>query len=148
MGFDLTGNKAKSKKGEYFRNNVWWWRPLAEYVMLNCNVNDFAEWGFNNGHLVEETEALDIADKLDELIASRETAKYAREYRAMLKKLPKEKCDLCNGTGVRNDKIVQGKCNGCVKGFRDNFAIHYPFSVENVRNFSKFCRDSGGFTIG
>jgi hypothetical protein len=33
MGFDVYGKSARSEKGEYFRNNVWWWRPLAEYVL-------------------------------------------------------------------------------------------------------------------
>jgi hypothetical protein len=29
MGMDVYGKEPKSDKGEYFRNNVWWWRPLA-----------------------------------------------------------------------------------------------------------------------
>ena len=28
------------------------------------------------------------------------------------------------------------------------FNASYPFSVENVKNFADFCRNSGGFTIG
>ena len=34
MGFDLysLGNH-KTDKGEYFRNNVWWWRRLADFVV-------------------------------------------------------------------------------------------------------------------
>ncbi|QOR55575.1 MAG: hypothetical protein UMS36scaffold28_65 [Phage 59_13] len=28
MGMDVYGVKPKSKQGEYFRNNVWSWRPL------------------------------------------------------------------------------------------------------------------------
>ena len=37
MGFDLysTGNH-KSQKGEYFRNNVWWWRPLWDWTYEQC----------------------------------------------------------------------------------------------------------------
>ena len=23
--------------GHYFRNNVWWWRPLWEFVCLSCD---------------------------------------------------------------------------------------------------------------
>ena len=27
MGMDVYGRNRCSKEGEYFRNNVWWWRP-------------------------------------------------------------------------------------------------------------------------
>ena len=33
MGMDVIGLKPTSKEGEYFRNNVWWWGPLADYCM-------------------------------------------------------------------------------------------------------------------
>ena len=39
MGFDLYGN-SKNKEGEYFRNNVWWWRRLADYVCEYTGVVD------------------------------------------------------------------------------------------------------------
>ena len=46
MGFDIssTGNH-KTPKGEYFRNNVWWWRPLAQYIIdhTNCVNEDDVE---------------------------------------------------------------------------------------------------------
>lgn len=32
MGMDLYGKKPLNPVGEYFRNNVWWWRPLAVFV--------------------------------------------------------------------------------------------------------------------
>ena len=31
MGMDVYGKKPKGEKGDYFRNNVWWWRPLWQY---------------------------------------------------------------------------------------------------------------------
>ena len=36
MGFDLYGNS----NSEYFRNNVWWWRRLADYVCEFTGVVD------------------------------------------------------------------------------------------------------------
>jgi len=33
MGMDVMGMNATSEKGEYFRNNVWWWRPLWDYCL-------------------------------------------------------------------------------------------------------------------
>ena len=35
MGMDVIGKKPKAEVGQYFRNNVWWWHPLWEYV---CEV--------------------------------------------------------------------------------------------------------------
>ena len=32
MGMDVFGLAPKEEKGEYFRNNVWWWRPLWDFV--------------------------------------------------------------------------------------------------------------------
>ena len=31
---------------------------------------------------------------------------------------------------------------------KKNFNGNYPFSVDNVKEFSEFCKNSGGFTIG
>lgn len=33
MGMDVYGRDAKSEKGKYFRNNVWWWHPLWDYCL-------------------------------------------------------------------------------------------------------------------
>ena len=32
MGMDVFGLEPRKEKGEYFRNNVWWWRPLWDFV--------------------------------------------------------------------------------------------------------------------
>ena len=37
-----------SQYGTYFRNNVWWWRPLADYVLRHTKVipeNEHEHWG-------------------------------------------------------------------------------------------------------
>ena len=39
MGMDVYGIAPTSERGEYFRNNVWWWRPLWDYC---CEVD--SEW--------------------------------------------------------------------------------------------------------
>ena len=38
MGMDLSGFNPKSEKGDYFRNNCWWWRPLWDFVCDNVDV--------------------------------------------------------------------------------------------------------------
>ena len=150
MGFDLYGVDARSKKGEYFRNNIWWWRALAEYVLEHVSFedNDGSGWSTNSGYVVSAHSALKIAHGLDALLTSGAVSEYSRRRRARLKALPDDPCLLCKGSGQRNDEIVVGKCNGCDgKGSARPWATWYPFSVENVRSFARFCRESGGFEI-
>jgi hypothetical protein len=120
MGFDLTGLKAKSKKGEYFRANVWFWRPLANYVLDVCKVPERmrTSWYYNDGHIVPESDALRIADILDEQIKEGKVKAYEKLYEKARKAL-------------REDD-PQG---------------WYPFSAKLVSEFATFCRESGGFEI-
>ena len=144
MGFDLYGSRAKSEKGEYFRNNVWWWRPLATYVLAHVEIPEEVAkyWQYNDGVEVKEKLAIRIADTLDKLIQDGETARYEKEYTQWQNALPDEACDICKGTGQRDDAVVQGKCNACAGA-----GTNYPFEVDNVREFADFCRESGGFRI-
>jgi hypothetical protein len=148
MGFDILGRNATSQEGEYFRNNVWWWRPLADYIVEQCNL-DAEGWFDNGGHEVSPEDAQRIALTLDRLLASGEVKKYETEYMRELANLADVQCTICNGSGVRLDEFVQGSCNACGgKGHVPPFVKSYPFSEENVREFAQFCRRSGGFTIG
>lgn len=145
MGYDLTGLKAKSKTGEYFRNNVWWWYALAEYVLDNVSlpVGEKEYWHSNSGQRVSEESAKKIGYTLLHSIEKKETQRYSRAYARTLRGLPKEECFFCKGSGKRN-----GECPHCEgKGKIGNSQTHYPFSTQNVREFAKFCLDSGGFEI-
>jgi len=152
MGFDLFGRNAKVDKGEYFRNNVWWWRPLWDYVCEVCEdiltEEDIEAGGFNDCHEIDEDKASRIAQRLFELIEEGYVEKYSRNHKKSLKELPDEVCEFCSGTGKRNDRFVKGQCNACKgKGEVRPFQTNYPFDIENVKEFAEFCRDSGGFEI-
>jgi hypothetical protein len=32
MGMDVYGKKPTTEEGKYFRNNIWFWGMLAEYI--------------------------------------------------------------------------------------------------------------------
>lgn len=150
MGFDLYGIAATSERGEFFRNSVWWWRPLAEYVLARVEVpaREGRDWGTNSGQEVSAKTAVRIADALDQLLASGETARYAQEHAAACAALPKVQCELCAGTGKWRDQLMSGRCYACDgTGRTAAWDSHYPFSEENVRDFAQFCRESGGFRI-
>jgi hypothetical protein len=67
MGFDILGRAPSTKEGEYFRNSVWWWHPLAAYI---CKiVPDVAcqctHWHTNDGDGLNAECAAALADRLD-----------------------------------------------------------------------------------
>jgi len=139
-------------KGSYFRNNVWWWRPLWKYVCTTCgdilSDRDMERGSYNDGHLIVSSKASKLSDRLQSLIDSGEVKKYADAYKKHLESLPKKKCWLCKGTGKRNDMEVKDGCNSCSgTGFTDDEDKSYPFNEENVQEFAWFCAASGGFEI-
>jgi DnaJ-class molecular chaperone len=146
---DVYGKQAKTEKGEYFRNNVWWWHPLWDYCCSVSFVAQQVENGHNNsGDGLGAEDAKLLAETLRAEIDAGRTLQYETEYMASLKAMPDEPCTYCDATGTRHDKFVQGTCNACAgKGKRRPFATSYPFSVENVREFAEFLEDCGGFEI-
>ena len=193
MGFDITGLNPKDKKyksptndlyekdkdkffeelekyqnqkGAYFRNNVWWWRPLAQYVLLHTKVIDEdkkVHWSYNDNCEIDEEEATQIAKQLRYLIKKGHTKRFEAEWEARRKTLQ-----------IHNDKVEKelaeherevcfrlNKKNLAPKDFpkkdydkwskiykKRNSDANYPFSVENVEEFAEFCEHSGGFKIG
>lgn len=140
--------------GVYFRNNVWYWRPLWEYVCYctPCGTvltDEDKENGFQNaGHEISEEKSIIIGSLLMDLVNDGSVASYELTRQMELDAQPDETCPICEGSGQRNDKWVQGDCNACHgKGTRRPFNTNYPFSIENVREFAEFCLMSGGFSI-
>jgi len=146
MGFDLmsTGNH-KTTKGEYFRNNVWWWRPLAQYIITytGCVEERHAErWAYNDGHHVIEQEAKTIAKQLRHLIETGHTQKHwevfekerkkaethnkkvEKELKAFQEKVGK---DIAPNDYSKEDKK---KWNNIYE--KKLWSASYPFSVKNV----------------
>tara|TARA_Y100001938_G_scaffold150561_1_gene242087 strand:+ start:11465 stop:12040 length:576 start_codon:yes stop_codon:yes gene_type:complete len=143
--------------GVYFRNNVWWWRPLWEYTCRLAfrifDEDDIKAGSYNDGHEISKDKADIIARRLEDSIVNGFAEKWEKDRNAELDKMELEVCDLCEGTGSRNKPPKTGagthmECNACDgKGKRKASATHYPFSVENVREFARFCKHSGGFSI-
>ncbi len=82
MGFDIYGVNAKSEKGAYFRNSIWWWHRLAQYILSCVEIPEHERqyWNMNGGQHVSEETALLIAKTLREKIASGEVRKHEEEY--------------------------------------------------------------------
>lgn len=148
MGFDVYG-----QSGNYFRNNVWWWRPLWTYVSITCSdilsKYNIKHGCYNDGHFINKDKAERIAQRLSEKINSGEAMAYVEKYEEERKAIPLEKCEYCEGTGKRFwEGVGYKKCNGCDgKGERESYQSWYPISIENIKEFADFCSKSDGFKI-
>jgi len=125
MGFDLCGVNAKSEAGEYFRANVWAWRPIHSLI-AQANVlddDDLTAIGFNDGHLITEDKAKAIADALEK----------------MLDDLPDE---IIVPSSLRVDDSGRFLGEG-----EEGGKTPYSIGKEDLREFITFCRESGGFEV-
>ena len=66
--YELKDKYETDNPGSYFRNNVWFWRPLWNFVVETCEdymTVDEIDGGYSNsGHQIEEETAIYIAKKL------------------------------------------------------------------------------------
>jgi hypothetical protein len=115
--FEAKQKYEDNNPGIYFRNNVWWWRPLWDYVYSVCpdilGGGRYHGGHGNGGTEFSDKEAKEIAAQLFKEIENGDTDAYAELYRIK----------------TEDDKY------------------EYPFDIENVKAFATFCKDSGGFQI-
>ena len=128
--FEAKQQQEEDNPGIYFRNNVWWWRPLWDYVWELCGDDDcveafdfaadrvitreqYKEGHYNSGAEINVHQAELIALRLNHAIKMGEVDKYKKQYE----------------TDTKDDEH------------------QYPFHEDNVKAFADFCHDSGGFSI-
>ena len=140
----------KSNPGVYFRNNCWWWRPLWDYCHYVAS-DLISEELFNSGHHndgagLNDEDAKKLGNILMDKIASGKTIKYQASYEQYLNDMPDDDCWSCKNNNRGHSK--KKECKSCNKtGKTKNFNKSYPFDVDNVEAFAKFCIESGGFEI-
>jgi hypothetical protein len=156
-------HKYLEQSGTYFRNNVWWWRPLAEYVIehtkvINQDKITLEGWSSNSGFEVDDELATQIANQLDALVKSGHTKKYQLTYMLRFKIAEKfnkgvqKEIDKLNNLPRNKDKAPADYNKKDSAEWNRLYATQdrqasYPFSEKNVKEFSIFCRASGGFNI-
>ena len=111
-----------ANEGAYFRNNVWFWRPLWNFVTGCCgdilSEKDIEKGYYNDGHKISKTKAKKIAVRLRKFFKDGSVAAYESFYSRQTSKLKE-----------------------------DDWNKNYPFSIQNVREFERFCEHCGGFEI-
>ena len=125
MGMDVYGVNPKTDNGDYFRANVWYWRPLWQCVAYFCDdilsENDIKGGTVNSGYEYDETTALEISDRLENALKNGNLYRFDKGRKKFISEM-KEKKDR-------------------------EFYKNYKFDVEFVMDFAKFCEQSGGFSI-
>ena len=105
--------------GVYFRNNVWWWRPMWDYC---CSIADFTEKDNNEGH-----------HNGGHFISKAKCTKLAKVLRKDIDQ------GMCNE--YENALNKKNALNP------DDWESKYPFTVDNCTSFLKFVENCGGFHI-
>ena len=117
----------EANPGVYFRNNVWWWRPLWDFVCMHCNdfmTDEQATGGsYNDGKEIDQKTAAKIGTKLKILLEDGTVDRWEEHIKERNEELKKDEDE---------DKQFFG---------------NYPFRRDNVEHFAKFCLESGGFEI-
>jgi len=158
MGMDVYGRKPKNKKGEYFRNNVWFWHPLWSYCEINYPVitSKCKEGHSNSGDGLNAGDAKKLAKLIEKDLANGRAAKYEKEYKEWQESLVKETCTVCSGSKIIKFKSSQDgveleqerPCGNCDEnGLAEPWGLNYPFSLDNLKEWQEFLDNCGGFNI-
>ena len=169
--WDLQREFRDANPGEYFRANVWFWRPIWNFVCEVCpdilTEEDFERGQYNDNHLIEEDRAKDIAKRLREKmdLARKRQKKYETDapnkekFNKMLEdagsfifeKISKPKSELitCPGDMEIHDPENYKRWETLVHSGHIQFdEMSYPINAKAIEEFAEFAEHSGGFRIG
>ena len=162
---DLSKFEAENV-GYYFRNNVWFWRPLANLItVLNEDwLTDEQKERLqdNSGFEFSELEAIKIKLSLENVINNgwlkkaeeqwKKEAKQAELWNAQIKeqmeKLKKQAIkETAKANIIPRDYPPHLKLKWDKLWESEDRTSSYPVSLENVKNFVAFLNECGGFKV-
>lgn len=153
-------------KGVYFRNNIWWWRPLANLI-IDLNESWLSEkqkenMHNNSGQKYNAKIAEIIKESLEQAVKKGLTKKIEKEWKVKAKRadewnkgidkeMEKLKKEAIVATKNENIAPIDYPENLKLKwdklwASRD-ITSSYPFSEKNVKEFIEFLDECGGFEI-
>ena len=166
MGFDLYGiNPQKDDVGDYFRANVWFWRPIWSFVCGSCDniltERDIEAGSYNDGHKISKTKSKRIASKLRSLdkggviqvweddmnVFIEKSRKHNEKVKVKMDKITKA-CHKKHGNGlvpIDYPEPYKTQWNNAQR--EEEWGSHYPASRDEIIRFAEFCEYSGGFEI-
>ena len=134
MGMDVYGKDPSSECGQYFRANIWSWRPILDQIVATCRdlVDDelLEAMAYNDGAGPDDQVTCDeMADRLEEVLVLQP-----------------------EGFSVESDLIVdeQGRLQSKDTVEENPTGNHRPAyfaASEHVRQWIEFLRHCGGFEV-
>lgn len=156
MGMDIYGNSPDSDSGEYFRSNLWYWRPLwgmIEYLYPQYSEKVPSAY-FNDGDGLNKKDSYDLSQLIKADIESGLIEKYVNNHMEFIKTIPQDDCQYCSETGYRlwpdsqTGFVTQSICNVCNGTLKtNNWQTNYCMDYDFVKEFQIFMQHSGGFKI-
>lgn len=131
MGMDVWGRDPSSEVGEYFRNNIWHWFPLLEIAASTGVLSGEMVQGmsFNDGNGPDAETAKRLGTKLLEMVEGMNDEHYMMvDGQSMT-----EAAMMDIITQLDSSATVMERLRGTTIG--------------NIREFAKFCQESGGFEV-
>jgi len=165
--FNALNDFQNKVKGDYFRANVWWWRPIWDFTCYKCDdvlsQDDISYGSSNDNHFINKAKSKKIAIRLNKAIKDGSAKKYEDQVTAIVdrakikndaidKKLEELKEEVVKATS-KNDIVPSDYPKSFKKKWDEIYAgrdwgASYPFNTEYLKEFSDFCKESGGFYIG
>ena len=163
--FELKSEYEEKNIGYYFRNNVWWWRPLWSFVCSSCDdiltEKDMNVGSYNDGHKISKTKATRIGKRLSKLLADGTVHEICKEhelerakskaYNEMIEEQLndiKSRVKLEHGDGKVPATYPEPFKTEWEKTYaKKKWSAEYPIDAGNIEDFAKFCLESGGFEI-
>ena len=152
--------------GVYFRNNVWWWRPLCDFILTeilqDADKDTVDGWTSNSGFEVDEETAIHIANELQKLVDNGTVDRHQYEHDLKIKVADEQNKKLQKKVDDLEKRVEKetGKSNLAPAQYPEKFkkeweflweakdwSSSYPFSKQNVIEFIAFAKQSGGFRI-
>jgi len=154
----------KQNPGEYYRANVWYWRPVWTFVCGACedflSDKDIEAGMSNSGTKISKTKSLKIASRLraldkqgviqvweDEMMVPFEKAqknndKVRKELNEFQKKMEKKHGSIVPANYPKKDRKKWDSIYS-----KEDWSGSYPPSRQCIVEFGFFCEESGGFEI-
>ena len=163
---ELNSEWENQNPGTYFRNNVWWWRPLWSFTCDHCEDiltdDDMNAGCYNDAYIITEDKAVAIAKRLKEALKEPETQEYLDNHMKAMEKAKK------HNEMIEQEKKALDEIAVTITGDKDiapinypkdlkkkfdelldkrDWASSYPISRDNIEHFAEFAEQSGGFSI-
>ena len=136
MGYDLYAVKPSSEKFGYFRSNIWYWRPLWNYVaILSKDIltdDDIEEGNYNNDHIINSELSVTIGNRILESFSNNVFTDFKDKFEKEKEDLDKE--NVCSNSNNNTSSS-------------ENFYKNYILDKDLLEEFANFCINSGGFQI-